>query len=400
MKKTRYPGVHMVAENRYRIRVKARNPKTGMINIVKRIVEARSPAEAAAMREAARQEIENADSAQAERIRLGPAASSWLASKLPALKASTRRLYADTLDLHIVPVLGEHYLDAISPEDVIRWRDSQKARPITVNGRLRILKRLVADLTYERSLRNPAERISALRVPHSRDRKGLEPAELRSVLAKVEQLHPEWYAITLTLALTGARWGEASALEWKHIDEERQVIVIERAHVRGVVGETKTGIVREVPLAPKLALVLASHRKALGERQLPPEAFKLVFPSRTGGLMQPSSLRKPLAHACREAKVRVISPHGLRHSFNHLARLVAANEVVQAMTGHVTDEMTTFHYDWVAPDTKRAAMDALVTRLDTAEVTKTDRGDQRGDHEVPDAQTAGADVAATGRYLN
>lgn len=45
-------------DGRYRIRVKARNPKTGRMEIIKRVVEAKSAAEAAAMREDARNTLE------------------------------------------------------------------------------------------------------------------------------------------------------------------------------------------------------------------------------------------------------------------------------------------------------------------------------------------------------
>ena len=70
------------------------------------------------------------------------------------------------------------------------------------------------------------------------------------------------------------------------------------------------------------------------------------------------------------------------------------------MTGHVTDEMTTFHYDWVADGTKRAAIDALVLRLDASKPAEVAGGDHRGDHEVAVTKTAGTDVAATGRILH
>ncbi len=228
----------------------------------------------------------------------------------PALKASTRRLYADTLDLHISPTLGAFFVDAITSTDVVAWRDSQTAKPVTVNGRLRIV----------------------------------------------------------------------SALKWSDIDEERKVIRFERAQVRNTVDSTKTDIVKEVPRVPQLTKVLQAHRRALIAHQAPGLSEGWVFPPRVGTLLQPSSLRTPLAKACASAKVRVISPHGLRYRFNHAAKRIAERDVVRSITGHITDEMTT-HYDWVREHEKRGAV-ASVARLLCA-----GGGDAGGDG-GPDEKTA------------
>ncbi len=79
------------------------------------------------------------------------------------------------------------------------------------------------------------------------------------------------------------------------------------------------------------------------------------------------------------------------------ARMAEPNEVVMSMTGHVTEEMTTLHYDRVRDQAKRAAVNAMTDRLDaSATEPKTDaetadpaRGDLRGDHRAPTNETAG-----------
>ncbi|MCZ7679843.1 MAG: site-specific integrase [Sandaracinaceae bacterium] len=358
-------------QGKFLVRFKAINPKTGRPEDFKRRVDAATAAEAARLREKLREEEEAAVGPLVKRERLADVAESWMRTKTPALKKSTRRTYADVLDLHVLPMLGDYYLDAVRAEDVVRWRDEQATTfigdpkdgrlpsPTTINTRLRVVKQFFADVTHERGLPNPAARISSLRVPRRRQPKGLTAEELHKVLTAMRTASPRWYPITLTLALTGARWGEVAALRWDHIDEKRKVIIIEQAHVRGHVDETKTGIVREVPLADELSEVLKEHRRQLVKDQNPGLAAGWVFPGRSGTLMQPASLRKPLAAACTAAEVRVISPHGLRYTFNHLARQVAAGEVVRAMTGHVTEEMTR-HYDWVEDHEKRGAHAQLV----------------------------------------
>lgn len=54
-----------------------------------------------------RAEVRRGDRAAADVPRLTDYATSWLRSRLPALKASTAATYADVLDAHVLPHLGE-----------------------------------------------------------------------------------------------------------------------------------------------------------------------------------------------------------------------------------------------------------------------------------------------------
>jgi hypothetical protein len=77
--------------------------------------------------------------------------------KIPTLKPSTRDKYAVTLDQHILPALGDYYVDAITPDDVLRWRDAQRGKARTVNSRLRVLRTLLRDAQAQLGLpRDPA----------------------------------------------------------------------------------------------------------------------------------------------------------------------------------------------------------------------------------------------------
>ena len=393
----KYPGVKRLRDGRYYIRVKARDPKTGKMIDLRDTIEAGSIREAATKREELRRSVELRGEEVNARVHLVDAVSSWLRAKLPSLKASTRRTYADVLDLHVLPTLGDYWLDRIAPQDVIDLRDKwlvEGAAPATVNTRLRVLRQVLADLTHERGLRNPSARVPGIRVPKRREPKGLEAHELRAVLEALQVDSPQWYPIALTLALTGARWGEVAALEWRHIDEEDGLILFEQAHVRGELDDTKTGIVKECPLVPELARVLKEHRRALLEEQVPGLEAGWVFPSKTGGLMQPSSLRKPLARACKAAKVRTISPHGLRYTFNHLAKRVASADVARSITGHVTDEMTR-HYDWIGADEKLAAVEGVLSLVQTSGTPSA--GGSSGGKSSQEKETAGESDAPTGR---
>jgi integrase len=182
----------------------------------------------------------------------------------------------------------------------------------------------------------------------------LTAVELGKVMAVFRDTEREHYPLALTLALTGIRYGEATALRWSDIDEPNAVIRIERAQWHGIVGETKTGNVRTVPLTAELGEVLRDHRKAVRG------GAGWVFPNKDGGLVGPCALRFPIGRVLKRAGItKRVSVHGLRRTFNNLSRQVAGNIVTRAITGHVTEEMTE-HYSHVEGAEEVRAADQVV----------------------------------------
>lgn len=331
---------------------------------VDRIVEM-TVEEAVKLREALREEIRSADRRAAAVPRLGEFAESWMRSKAVALKPSTARAYADVLDLHVLPALGDFYVDKLTQEDMRRWQAdvAMQLSPGTANKALRVVRTLLGDAAVAFGLpRSPADRVRALPVRRFTEDEPncLTADELRAVLWALREVAPQHYPLALTLALTGLRFGEASALKWSDIDEAAGVIRVVRAHWCGKVSTTKTGVARTVPLPAELAAVLRDHRAGLVARQARGLADGWVFPSAVGGLHEPSVLRKPLAAALRRAGIGMrFTVHGFRRTFNNLARQVAGEIVTRAITGHVTPAMTE-HYSHVGVEEKRDAVGKVV----------------------------------------
>ena len=122
-----------------------------------------------------------------------------------------------------------------------------------------MLRMVLADAAAEFHLsHNPAARVKRLPVRKFTDEEPnlLSAEELGLVLAAFRKYKPKHYPLALTLALTGLRYGEATALKWSDLDEESGVIRVRRAQWKGVVDTTKTGTVRSVPLVTELAVVL------------------------------------------------------------------------------------------------------------------------------------------------
>jgi integrase len=395
-----------LGDGKYLVRFKTTNAKTGNKSEHKHIVKAKSAGDAAKRRGELQAELAN-EEATAERVRLSTFIDTWLISKKPELAPSTFDRYVRTLANHVLCKsadgvdlpgypLGEYFLDAITHADIIKWRAAQQGEPSSVNSRLRILKTALADATIEHRLsRSPADRVQALPEIGYCDEEpnSLTAEQLAAWLDAVLKHSPSWYALFATLAFTGARVGEVTALKWDDIEEgegdELGTILIRRSHWRGRVrASTKNDTWRRVPMPGELAAILAKHRRELEERDDVNLSGGWVFPNSTKGRRGAQAGSTPTLHSSvRNALVATIkrlekaaaeqaakaglpppeSPlphftvHGLRRTMNNLLRQTVQDKtVVRAVIGHVTDKMTE-HYSHVARDEKASAVSNVVS---------------------------------------
>jgi integrase len=160
----------------------------------------------------------------------------------------------------------------------------------------------------------------------------------------------------------GLRWGELSALRWSDIDDEQQVIRVERGNYEGkVVSSTKTGDeddphAKLVPLLPEAKALLEERRVQMIAKQHKGLKEGWIFPTTEGTLYKGSPLRAVIDDALTACNIdRRVTPHGLRHTANNELRKVANGEVVRSIIGHATEVMT-HHYSHVDENEKRAAV--------------------------------------------
>src|SRR4051812_50222777 len=76
----------------------------------------------------------------------------------------------------------------------------------------------------------------------------LTAVELGKVMAVFRDTEPEHYPLALTLALTGIRYGEATALRWSDIDEGGGVIRFAWGERAGLGGGGRAGEGRSAPV--------------------------------------------------------------------------------------------------------------------------------------------------------
>jgi len=152
------------------------------------------------------------------------------------------------------------------------------------------------------------------------------PADERKILSFEEvelllQALPDFYRTFIaSAAYTGMRLGEMRALTWQDVDLDRGIIHVRRAMDRDVVRMyTKTRSSRTVGLPEHLIELLRRWRL-----DCPTSDLDLVFPQRSGRVLEPSDFRKRIF---KPALLRA----GLDPSFRiHDLRHTAASWYVQA----------------------------------------------------------------------
>jgi integrase len=149
------------------------------------------------------------------------------------------------------------------------------------------------------------------------------------------------------------RRGEVVAIRWQDIDWDTRLIRVRRNYTRGEFGTPKSRrSSRAVPLADRLFAELRAHY----EHTTNHDALDLVFAHPTSGnVLDPSKLRRRFVTCARQAGVRPVRFHDLRHTFGtQMAAAGAPLRAVQEWLGH-SDYRTTLIYADYALDPHQGA---------------------------------------------
>jgi integrase len=357
-------GIKQTSKNRWTVRVKRVEKKTGRV-VNRKATVTGTKADARKVREELRAEL-GSTTLTRPRTRLHAYAESWLAlrSANPEAKRSGIRKYGYGLT-HVIPVLGDLYLDAISPDDVRSYVAGRVAEAgikggNTVLNELRMLRTIARDSVAEGYAPTYwCDRVKPPKVrEYTRERPNLLTGpQFRTLL---EVIPTQWRGLILLIATTGLRWGEASALHWEDVDVAAGEAVIRWGNDRGERITVKTkGSNRTVPLLPEVVAMWGLKRNR-----------GPIFPTRQGTLHKGTPLKKVLDKACAKAKVPRTTTHGLRRTFNNLARRDTSALVLKSITGHSTDAMME-HYSMVGTDEKTVVSRAVGTLIGVPEVSRS-----------------------------
>lgn len=286
---------------------------------------------------------------------LGAYAQRWFEQKAEGIAASTARKYMNDLESHILPALGTMRLDELRPTHVRAMFSSDQGAPNTKLTRLRLLRSIAKDAVADRLITWDFTARVTVSVPevYSEEEPNLLSAEqLAQVLDAFEE---NWLDALHVLAFTGMRWCELAGLRWEDIDLDQRELKIRRSNVKGILGPPKTKKSRRtIGLTNDLTRRLSDRRCRMQANRHPGLSKGWVFPRDDGEHYHGYPMRKVLERACKSADIPIrLTTHGLRRTYNNLARGLVENlMVLRATVGHTTEAMTE-HYSHVGTDEKR-----------------------------------------------
>jgi integrase len=325
-------------------------------------------------------------------------AEKWLKG-LGDLKPSTQASYASMLSHQLIPAFGDRPLTALGVEDINAWLGAREGtlRPKTLRNYLTLLHKLFGDAQEEgylavnrlagsRAIRRPR----ALREDDEHEIEILTPAEVHRLL---DALAPEHGPLFLTAVSTGVRLGELRGLQWGDVDDAGGRVWVRRTIYRGQCYLPKSKRSRRaIDVGEQLLAVFSRWRREHhGDAPPAPDAF--VFPSASGGPLDPDNLRNRVwAPALAAAKLRHVRIHSLRHTYASM--LIAQGENVKYISsqlGHASVKITLDRYGHLFPDEKRSSAARLEQQLASARPSSNHPAERA---EAPEISTNSVETTA------
>lgn len=290
-------------------------------------------------------------------------AARWLDGVRPTLKPTTIASYESLLDSRVLPEFGRRAVAKVRTSDIQTWVAEMSAADLSAS-RIRqahVVLRQVLDVAMRDGALGRNAAIGVKLPPLARDEAAyFDPGVVDTI---ADAMPSDNYRRLVTLLGTlGLRWGEAAALQRRHVDLLRRRLRVEESltEVSGRLERTstKTHAARTVPLPPSLASDLAAHLdEVVGAGVNAP-----LFPAPKGGPLRHgffyAKLWRPTLEQLGLPKVGL---HVLRHSA--AARLIAAGaspKAVQTVLGHRSAAFSLTVYGHLFD----ADLDALAEALD------------------------------------
>ncbi len=261
-----------------------------------------------------------------------------------------------TLKKYLLPSYGKCPLDQITTRNVEFWfLNLVKDSPLSAkscNDVLTLFKKLLNDaVRWEFIPQNPLTFIKKIPLPE-RDMDFWNKTEVQLFLGYWQtrkHLPKMFWAVTLAL-YTGMRRGEILALQWDSVDFSSGFITVKCSYCKAskiVRNQTKTAKIRRIPISSSLLGFLIQLKKLTG-------SSGYVVPG-----CHPDSFLKMFRRMSREAGIKEIRFHDLRHTFASNFLMGGGNIYdLQKLLGHSTVQVTE-RYTHFIPDHLRGKTEVL-----------------------------------------
>lgn len=283
-------------------------------------------------------------------------AEQWFGEMSPQWRPSHRQGVREVLDKNLLPTFGEHALHTITKADVLAFR-ADLARLPGRKGATLGAGRINKILCFLRQILNEAadrfEFTPAFRSikPLKQKRTDVQPFsldEVQRILAAVRADYRDYLTVRF---FTGLRTGEVNGLKWKHIDLERNLILVRESVVNG---EENDGLKtessqRDVAMLPMVRAAIENRLK-----QRTPDC-PWVFTTRDGNPIDAHNFCNRIWYPLlRYLGFEARRPYQTRHTAATL--MLAAGEspewIAQVM-GHSTTAMLFKVYSRFVPNLTR-----------------------------------------------
>lgn len=272
--------------------------------------------------------------------KFAPYAEKWVDTRLVRgrpLKPRTKAHYKTLLEKHINPTFGKKPVRSITRDAVDKWYAETLADAPTLRAHTYSLLRTVLETARTDNLidANPC----AIDGAGAASRKiKPRPLTIKELDVLVSEMPENLKAMALLGCWGALRFGEL--VELRRSDCDGDVVKVRRGAVRvdgqWIVGPPKSDAgVRDVTLPPNIVPVIEQHLAT----HVAPEADALLFPAKSGGHLQPSTLYRHFYRARAKAKRNDLRWHDLRHSGAVMAAQTGATLAeLMARLGHSTHQ--------------------------------------------------------------
>ena len=320
--------------------------------------------------------IQDGISVADDRLTVSTFLKGWLADTVEPsdLADSTKASYADIVNRHLIPQLGQSRLNKLTPQRIQGLLNALRGAgysPRTVQYAHAVLRRALGQAErWGLVTRNVAKLVEVPR-PRTDPAKvhALTLDEARRLLkaAKKDRL----YALYVVVLMLGLRRGEALGLRWADVDLDAGTLRVEQQVIRvpgqGLVVSPlpKTASSRRINHLPSFALgALRQHRlRQLQERLRAGQRWQehdLVFPSSVGTPIEPRNLTRNLHRLCKVAGLKPERFHNLRHTAASIGFAEGLDpKMIQHMLGHSAIGVTMDTYTHLVPGLQKEAAERI-----------------------------------------
>ncbi len=280
----------------------------------------------------------------------------WLQSVRNGVKESTYAHYSYTLHKYLLPVLGKALVASLdesfleqSMQQIITPADAAHKPLGNSSARecLSMLRRICKYAAHLRLIRPMALEVA---LPKTVDKTSvpLSPAEQKQLYKHVQE-NPTPRKIGLLLGLElGLRIGEICGLQWGDFDLKLGTLKIERTVCRISCGNGHTKVViqtpktrtsrREIPIPKYLLMMLKKLRGNASNATW-------FLSSSESKPTEPRCYRKSIRAYLKQAAVRQVRPHALRHTFATTCLQAGCDvKTLSELLGHANANITLQRY--------------------------------------------------------